>query len=844
MLKERIEQYFDRHADLRILFFFDEGLEYQEEIESLDFDNVTVVKYENNSFRLKVQFREAESSEKFVLYCPFAYPSSQKDYHRFPLLGELVANKTLELDNVGEFMERYFLQRHQKSLVAKYMSELKYAGVQKICEPILKPGKLDELGIQQALVSAFLKFGEIQPWSLIAAKLILLTRSENQKEFDRIVRKIKALDIEDDVAKRISNVIGITLKDITLKQVHELAVSIHYNLLTLNADEAVKNDPYRILKIKDRRDITSLLQFNSDVERSKLAESFDDLRRSLKDEIKGAKLIEVYGYEHHFEEYTSEMIYAIIAAMLSDLKENPKQIYKRLEEISLSDKIDSNTQLLISYLVNVSKTFIEIEKNSAYQLDSPDEYIATYADGGYKVDLNYRKAVRYFKKLVPADFPDSINPEDIQNSLNERYEKHIDKLNRSWVQCLSEIEFDYANLQAPKQFDFYQTEILDLDQKVAVIISDALRYEAAREFLSGLHGDPQNTAEIRHMIASIPSKTNVGMGQLLPGKKTFEKSEISIDGNKYSSIEQRAQILKKFKENSAAISYADLDALSLQEKREVFKNEVVYVYHDVIDSIGDKRASEHRTFEAVSDAIEELKRLVKTLHASLNVAKVLITADHGFLYNDRKIEDRDKEEMKASDAVQVHNRFFLSTKKEEMELGYSIPLSNTTKFETDFWVNIPYSVNRYKRQGVGHQFVHGGASLQELVVPLIESSRKREEVSKKVSPMLIEKSRLRVISSILKVSILQESPVSRFEKERTITIGLYNEQELVSNLENAELNFTSESPTERMVRKEIILQPSAKELNFLKLKIYDVEDKLNPLIEERVQNSTLIETDF
>jgi hypothetical protein len=54
-------------------------------------------------------------------------------------------------------------------------------------------------------------------------------------------------------------------------------------------------------------------------------------------------------------------------------------------------------------------------------------------------------------------------------------------------------------------------------------------------------------------------------------------------------------------------------------------------------------------------------------------------------------------------------------------------------FNDNVFVTIPHSVNRYRKQGVGHQFVHGGGSLQEVVVPVIESSRKREEVVTKVT---------------------------------------------------------------------------------------------------------------
>ena len=73
---------------------------------------------------------------------------------------------------------------------------------------------------------------------------------------------------------------------------------------------------------------------------------------------------------------------------------------------------------------------------------------------------------------------------------------------------------------------------------------------------------------------------------------------------------------------------------------------------------------------------------------------------------------------------------------------------------------------------------------------------------------------------------------------------MYNESGLVSNDENLLLNFTSESPVERMTRIELTLAADAVSERSLKLKIFDIDDMLNPLIEERIQNNTLIQPDF
>ena len=127
--------------------------------------------------------------------------------------------------------------------------------------------------------------------------------------------------------------------------------------------------------------------------------------------------------------------------------------------------------------------------------------------------------------------------------------------------------------------------------------------------------------------------------------------------------------------------------------------------------------------------------------------------------------------------------------------------------------------------------MHCGASLQELIVPLIVSSRKRVEFAKKVNPTLLNKGKLRVVSNILKFNILQENEVSRLEKERTIIVALYKETTLVSNTVDVVLNSTSEAP-------------EFSSESVFKLKVFDKDDMLNPLIEELVINNTLLGQDF
>jgi hypothetical protein len=94
------------------------------------------------------------------------------------------------------------------------------------------------------------------------------------------------------------------------------------------------------------------------------------------------------------------------------------------------------------------------------------------------------------------------------------------------------------------------------------------------------------------------------------------------------------------------------------------------------------------------------------------------------------------------------------------------------------------------------------------------------------------------------MQILQDNPVSTTEKERTINIGLYYGNDLVSNLVEITLNEISEQPSKRIFNVTLLLLPDQAAKTRLSLRIFDPEDPLNRLIEKDVENNTLIDAEF
>jgi hypothetical protein len=74
-------------------------------------------------------------------------------------------------------------------------------------------------------------------------------------------------------------------------------------------------------------------------------------------------------------------------------------------------------------------------------------------------------------------------------------------------------------------------------------------------------------------------------------------------------------------------------------------------------------------------------------------------------------------------------------------------------------VLVPKSINRLRIKGSGARFVHGGATLQEVVVPVVRVNKRRQSTTTQVDIDII-KSTDRITTNILAVSFIQTELVT------------------------------------------------------------------------------------
>ena len=382
------------------------------------------------------------------------------------------------------------------------------------------------------------------------------------------------------------------------------------------------------------------------------------------------------------------------------------------------------------------------------------------------------------------------------------------------TQLLSKWHLD----QIPNQQEFFKRQVRPRleeaeNRKAYVIISDAFRYEAAQELTQELNGTYRFEATLTSQLGVVPSYTALGMASLLPHQSLSFKpnGDVLVDGKPTSSTEQRGAILESVE---GLVCKADeLVAMKKEQGREfVAGKRIAYIYHNVVDAIGDAAATETKTFQGVRKAIEELAALVTYIINNLNGNYVVITADHGFLFTESPPgqPDKTKLDQMPEGTVRAKKRYVIGRKLPDSDYVWHGKTSDTAcaEGEMEYW--IPKAGNRFHFTG-GARFVHGGAMLQEIVVPVITVKHKKDKSTREDTK--IKSVTVHVLGASHKVTtnrhrfeLIQAEPVSERVKPITLKVAIYEGDNAVTNVETVTFDSTSDKMDERKKWVHFVLQ--------------------------------------
>jgi uncharacterized protein (TIGR02687 family) len=389
-------------------------------------------------------------------------------------------------------------------------------------------------------------------------------------------------------------------------------------------------------------------------------------------------------------------------------------------------------------------TFRQLLQKADLQVPSFEEGLQRYCNSWWRLDQAYRRCIVHARTYQQ---PTLFKP--LREWLENQYVNNVLlPLTNRWSDQVSQLS-SWSSRTLPRQKEFHMRYVhAPLSSKslkrLFVVISDALRYEAARDYAERLNSQAGKgwIAEVDGLLGVLPSYTQAGMAALLPGAQLGlnpADGTAVVDGQSASGTENRDKILKAYADGRSKAIQAE-DFLNLPTSKEgaelIKKHDLIVVYHNRIDRIGDKRDTEADTCQAVEQTFEELDAILRKI-SSLKGSQAVITADHGFLFQQEPVDANDRAEFPAARELTFKNRRFALGSGIKPSAGQKVFTAAELGLAGSWEAVFPLGLDRFPRSGSGARFVHGGTSLQEVVVPVIRLKRERKDESRAVEAELL-----------------------------------------------------------------------------------------------------------
>lgn len=747
-IEQIITKQFDKH---RILFWYDPGQEFRDEYWAMQLpsgcEKLEVV---HDEFGVKYRILILEPDSKFLLYFAYAEPSHQDNW----LLDLQLSEGMVHIDQGSLWLQELGLDRNRFLEITRDHKHFFNAGkrLESLRGLVVKD--------QESLTSLRLKM------------LAVCAASEARWEELLLALLVEFAYAKDDKFNLISKC-GL---DAFLWE--QLEINFGYKSEEPNLKSLVIElfeSSTQIKEHKINRDGIHVLKLLKDM--SQHREAFDKLSAKCSEWIDAPAWLEKQSLETLREIDQFEYAERLIIRSLVDDLENSRISDKELQSIIQNrrgshwySRYETEYQCL-----GYASNYLDSSSSIKVELHSLESGFKAYSGGLYEIDQYYRKFCLHYSRLKENKFFEKIS-----RKIEDHYGNNfIFKLGTSWSALMQQQEKWHSH---NTQLKFWKSQILPYIQqskKIFVIISDALRYEVAAELMSLIRKEDRFEAELSAIAGTLPSITSIGMAALLPHESiSFDnKNNVMVDGLSTIGTENRMKIMNKYHpDRCLALRAEDVLKMPTDQARTLYRDyDVIYVYHDAIDIVGDKKGSEVRVFEAVETALSDLLTLVRKM-SSANANNIIITADHGFLYQrDELSEDQFLDDKIKQGENDLKLRRCIIGSKIEDNPNLLIYQAEDLGLGGDAQVAIPLASQRMRQAGSGSRYVHGGASLQEICLPLLQVSKKRVSDVTLVDVEIRRSGSKTISSGVLVFRLYQVQRVSEKMQGRTLRIGLFDQ---------------------------------------------------------------------
>jgi uncharacterized protein (TIGR02687 family) len=801
VLEDNLKKSLSNGRKRNIVFWYDDAGEFTAEVDELELSNAKILKLNGrNSFQVKYILEHEDQLSHYLVYAPFSKPSARENYlldiQKYSI--EFSADKAALLmrelnvtdDSLRSSFRKYLKffnnKERRKSFklyslttyteetldiaVLSVLCKLPYPGLEEVVAALLAEHAAGGTAIYESVE----KFGDATAlWHLI--------------------RKYYGYDLEQ--------------KDLGTLGLFLLVTGLSFSL---RRELPKQWQPFVSPRKNDAVVFLSHFMGNANT-----TEAYRRLAGTVQDQIK----LKEYLVQWELESYQECDLFALFdEAIIRSITEN------LLAGVGQFDKYN---EIILERRTRHWFKVYENEYNAAYwacvllgewqtcrdtiKEYPPHDFFSKYAQEYCRIDNAYRKFIYYLDRAARREWFESLR-EKIENTYVNGY---LNTLAVKWSGSIESLQEHWELASAPNQWNFFRQQVrphLKKGERVFVIVSDALRYEAGRELAERLNTGRKGTVVLTAMQGVLPSCTSLGMACLLPYKqmKIGTGHSVNTDGVSSEGLENRNKILNQQVAGSIAVRYKGLMDLKREDFRRILSGkELIYIYHNSIDARGDHYPTESQVFDAVEETCVQLDSLVSRLINNVAATNIYIVADHGFIYQRKGLAEYDKTPKDRLHDAYDNRRFILTGQDEHLEGTLTFSMKYLLGDDTAFKCITPRGANRFPVKGGGANYVHGGALPQEIVVPLVHIKNERGRSAKNVQKVAVTLTSIsrKITNAITYLEFFQTEKL--VDKLRPCRLKLYLADQDGNRISNENIiiaDIKSDDPAERKFREKFVLK--------------------------------------
>lgn len=772
-IEDKLNQHFSDYGPRKIVFWFDENQDFIEDIDHLNIENAKVYHLDERAqFKAKRELEYINPVSNYLVYAPFArWEDTDENNH---LLSILKYSEEFNADRLAILMSELNIPQRFHKVVEQYKTFFNSKNRVERFSYFSTPFS-DSVEIEQTIMAVLLK-----------------SSSRRLNDLFRVVLQRYADDDKDPLAELAKYQLDIKFWQLVEQQfgykdiqptLEKLANCLFLNYFYEQVDREMpeKFKFYQVIYLRNNI-VIFIDQFMND---TRYMAAFDRLSEKVYHSIDGEKLIDSVKIDDLMEvdvfSSVHQRILHFYAECLAVGDTTTKVAGKTIvESIDKREKLHFGHAYIYDYQL-LKHAFYLVNEEALKVFGTAKELLHLYEQELYWVDTHYRKVVWNSDRVQEKHAYNNV-----LDLVEMNYTRFLDQVGKIWNESLTMDDY-------PSIHNFYNQSVVNKSVKTVVIISDAFRFELAKNLQRQLDKEKKFNSEMKSRLSILPSVTEFGKAALLPHKElTYEDgAQVLADGQKTNGLVNRNKVLQNKNAQALAVNFEDVVAMNRKELRNLMSGKgVIYIYHDQVDKNGD-HANEKAVFDTCKKAIEEIFKFIQRMHNAGSVYRFIVTADHGFIYRRSKVAEADKiENPSANKEDRVERRFILS-KNDYTEMGTkSYSLGKILNNDDPRNICVPITSSIFKKAGGGQNYIHGGASIQEMLIPVLEITAAKGSSAKEPISVELTTNNYHIIGLSTSLEFYQKQAVD--ENYASVSYRLYFEDEQGERISN-EVNYVANS---------------------------------------------------